>query len=599
MIILKKLFLLFVFSLVSIVSSNFAIADNSQSSNSFSQGVSEPTLLTPDQAFKYQLKALDANTLAINFKVAPGYYLYRDRIIFKIQQQPLANIEFPAGEFKQDPNFGRMEVYHHDFSVRLNLPIPLDQIAQLELGYQGCSEQGVCYAPIKKIERFGKSTENIPVSLLASGKWWLIISGFFGLGLLLSLTPCVLPMIPILSGIIIGDKKVHHHTTSRLHAFNLSLAYTLGMALSYTLAGIAAAYSGQLISNSLQSPLVLSITAILLAVLALSTFGVFEIRLPNFIQNKLVSTANRFKGGQLISVFIMGILSALIVSPCVAAPLAGALIYISQTHDVMTGAIALFSMSIGMGIPLLMIGASAGHVLPKAGAWMELIRHLFGLMMLAVAILMLSSILPSYLLMLLWCLFFAIPAVYLFRLSFDSQLGQILKHIGIALTTGLSIIYFIASLSGASAVLNPLEKVIPLQQSNQQGLAWTKINSLTELNQVIQQSKGKPVLLDFYADWCVACKEMEKYTFSEPKVIKLMGQFTLVKADVTANSDEQVKLLQHFKLFGPPAIVFFNANGKEILNSRVIGFENADIFAKNIGKILEIGDSECNISVSC
>ena len=599
MIILKKLFLLIVFSLVSVITSNFAVADTGNTSNSFSQAVSEPALLTPDQAFNYQLKTLDAKTLVVNFKVAPGYYLYRDRIVFKLQQQPLANVEFPAGEFKQDPNFGRMEVYHHDFSVRLNLSIPLDQIAQLELSYQGCSEQGVCYAPIKKIERFGKTSENIPVNLLSSGQWWLIISGFFGLGLLLSLTPCVLPMIPILSGIIIGDKKVHHHATSRLHAFNLSLAYTLGMAFSYTLAGIAAAYSGQLISNSLQSPLVLSITAILLAVLALSTFGVFEIKLPNFIQNKLVTTANRFKGGQLVSVFIMGILSALIVSPCVAAPLAGALIYISQTHDVVTGGIALFSMSIGMGMPLLMIGASAGHVLPKAGAWMELIRHLFGLMMLAVAILMLSSIVPSYFLMLLWCLFFAIPAVYLFRLRVESQLAQILKYIGVALTTGLSMIYLIACLTGASAVLNPLEKVIQPQQSNKHGLSWKKINNLAELNQAIQQSKGKPVLLDFYADWCVACKEMEKYTFSEPKVINLMGQFTLIQADVTANSEEQIKLLQHFKLFGPPAIIFFNAGGKEILNSRVIGFENADIFAKHIAKIIEIGDSECNISVSC
>lgn len=583
--------------MISAFSQSFANSA-SESSNPFLDGVSQKALLEPNQAFRYQLNPIDAKTLQVNFKVAPGYYLYRDRIIFKLKQQKLSSVEFPSGEFKQDPNFGRMEVYHHDFSVKLNLPFAPSQIEQLQLSYQGCSEQGVCYAPISKTEYLNSQSDNIPSNLLASGKWWLIISGFFGLGLLLSLTPCVLPMIPILSGIIIGDKKVHHGS-SRLHAFNLSLSYTLGMALSYTLAGIAAAYSGQLISQSLQSPMVLIITSFLLALLALSTFGIYEIKLPSFIQNKLVNTANRYKGGQFFSVFVMGVLSALIVSPCVAAPLAGALLYISQTHEVLTGGVALFSMSLGMGIPLLIIGASAGHVLPKAGPWMNFIRQLFGLMLFAVAILMLNSIIPSAMYMFLWAIFFTIASFLIYRLKPITRLCNLLKNVGLASAVGLSSIYLIAALTGADNILNPLENIKPAQQGQKQNLKWKKINSVEELNNVLSNHDKKPLLLDFYADWCIACKEMEKYTFEDPKVISLLGEFTLIQADVTENTTEQIKLLQQFKLFGPPAIIFFNQSGKEIMNSRVIGFENADIFAKNLTKILEIGETECNISVSC
>ncbi len=587
--------------MISAFSQSFANSA-SESSNPFLDGVSQKALLEPDQAFRYQLNPIDAKTLQVNFKVAPGYYLYRDRIIFKLKQQKLSSVEFPSGEFKQDPNFGRMEVYHHDFSVKLNLPFAPSQIEQLQLSYQGCSEQGVCYAPINKSVSLGKQTtapqDNYSVKLLASGQWWLIISGFFGLGLLLSLTPCVLPMIPILSGIIVGDKKLHHHATSRLHAFNLSLAYTLGMALSYTAAGVAAAYSGQLISSSLQSPLVLSLTALLLAALALSTFGWYEIKLPNALQHKLVSTANRFKGGQFISVFFMGVISSLIVSPCVAAPLAGALLYISQTHHVLTGAVALFSLSIGMGVPLLIIGASAKHVLPKAGPWMNLVKYLFGMMMLAVAILLLSPILASALELALWALLVAIPAVYLFRLSVARGLMRWLKYFASLLLAGVSLIYLIAAFTGGHSLLNPLQHLYAGKSAGQQ-VQWIKVTSLDQLHQTIAQHPDKLVMLDFYADWCIACKEMEKYTFEDPKVISLLGEFTLIQADVTENTAEQIKLLQQFKLFGPPAIIFFNQSGKEIMNSRVIGFENADIFAKNLTKILEIGETECNISVSC
>jgi thiol:disulfide interchange protein DsbD len=599
---LKKLFFILFAIFISCCAVAHAAQPASQADNGFTAAPAEPNLLTPDQAFNFRLLEQSPEALSIRFLVAPGYYLYKERISFKLDNKPLSDVQFPAGEIKQDAAFGKMEVFHHDFTVRVSLAGQSSAAGVLQLSYQGCSEQGVCYAPISKSVSLGKQTtapqDNYSVQLLASGQWWLIISGFFGLGLLLSLTPCVLPMIPILSGIIVGDKKLHHHATSRLHAFNLSLAYTLGMALSYTAAGVAAAYSGQLISSSLQSPLVLSLTALLLAALALSTFGWYEIKLPDALQHKLVSTANRFKGGQLISVFFMGVISSLIVSPCVAAPLAGALLYISQTHHVLTGAVALFSLSIGMGVPLLIIGASAKHVLPKAGPWMNLVKYLFGMMMLAVAILLLSPILASPLELALWAVLVAIPAVYLFRLSVARGLMRWLKYFASFLLAGVSLIYLLAALTGGHSLLNPLQHLYAGKSPEQQ-VQWIKVTSLDQLHQTIAQHPDKLVMLDFYADWCVSCKEMEKYTFSDSKVAKQLQQLLLIQADVTDNTAAQVKLLQHFKLFGPPAVIFLNSKAQEIANSRIIGFENAAIFAQHVDKVIKTGESECQISVSC
>lgn len=601
---MKNFFTLLGLSLMLLCSPDWAATQSSV--NAFVEAPSNENLLTPDQAFNYQLEIQDARQFTLHFKVAPGYYLYRERISIKADNTPLQPLQFPAGEIKQDPNFGQMEVYHHDFSLRFELPAGLQQAQQLQLSYQGCSEKGVCYAPIRKTETLQGSAPsaaasnpaNYPVSLLQSGQFWLIISGFFGLGLLLSLTPCVLPMIPILSGIIVGDKKLHHHTTSRLHAFNLSLAYTLGMALSYTLAGVAAAFSGQLLSQSLQSPLVLSITALFLVLLSLSTFGLYEIKLPNWLQNRLVASANRFKGGQLISVFVMGALSALIVSPCVAAPLAGVLLYISQTHDVWLGATALFSLSMGMGVPLLAIGASARHVLPKAGAWMNLVKHLFGLLLLAVAIVLLSPILPVPISLALWGVLFAIPAVYFFmqKRSVRDLMHYLQRGIAL-LMAGLSLMYLIGAVTGAQSVLHPLQKLLGTTQ--QPTLAWHQVHSVQQLQAAIGASKQEFVMLDFYADWCVACKEMEKYTFADSQVSQQLKQFHLVQADVTANSNDEVKLLQNFKLFGPPAILFFDRQGHEIANARVIGFMDAKTFSNHLQKILQTKDTECAIKLTC
>ena len=372
---------------------------SSKSSSLIDGAASSDDFLKPEQAFKLSIQSRDMQTLLADFEVTPGYYLYRQRISFKLQEgstSSIAAVELPKGEMKHDPNFGDMEVYHQSFqaTVRLqHLGVPPGNVTLLA-SFQGCSEKGLCYAPIRKtfdIALGSAQTSTAPPApadsdqirrLLGGGKLWLIAAGFFGFGLLLSFTPCVFPMIPILSGIIVG----HGEHPSRAHAFYLSLAYTLGMAVAYALAGIAAGLSGHLISNALQNPWALGFCAALFVALALSMFGLYELRLPSSLETQVAEASNRIKGGRFFGVFMMGALSALIVSPCVAAPLAGALLYISQTHDVVLGGVALFALALGMGVPLLAVGLSAGALLPKAGAWMNVVRNFFGVLMLGVAI---------------------------------------------------------------------------------------------------------------------------------------------------------------------------------------------------------------------
>ena len=549
--------------------------------------------------------------------MAPGHYLYRDRIKFKSNNAQIGEITFPKGDIKKDANFGETEVFHQSFTANIALndtPKNLDKIT-VEANYQGCSEKGLCYAPIHKTIEVTLSnhatkssapkdaSDDQVTTLLKGGKIWLIILGFFGFGLLLALTPCVLPMIPILSGIIVGDKKVHHHATSRLHAFNLSLAYVLGMSISYTLAGVAAGLSGQLLSSALQSAWVLGATAIVFVFLSFSMFGFYELRLPSAIENRMVNLANGIKGGQFIGVLTMGALSALIVSPCVAAPLAGALIYISQTHDVLLGGIALFSLSIGMGVPLLLIGASAGHVLPKAGAWMTTVRNFFGVMMLGMAIYIASPVIPQGIQMLLWAGLLIIPAMYLHAIDplpvDSSPSSRLLKGVGIILLA-LGITLIIGAASGAKSPWQPLAGLTaPKTNKTNTGLSFVKIHSINELEAQLQNAKGKRVMLDFYADWCVACKELEEFTFTDSAVKRALANVVLIQADVTNNSPEEIALLNRFKLFGPPGIIFFNKAGNEIAPLKVIGYQPPEDFIKVLNKLNSLGDDECNPIVAC
>ena len=535
---------LITFTTFGFISSSYAgEANQSSMVNSLLEDSTEDEFLSPDVAFKLELSAVDINNIKATFMVAPGYYLYNSRIKFEIKSPDNTKIDevtLPAGEIKNDPNFGEQEVYHHDFNANIKLSGVSGNTVNILATYQGCSEKGLCYAPIKKTIAVELPTANGSANtasmsenetdsttrVLKSGNLWLVIAGFFLAGLLLSLTPCVLPMIPILSSIIVGSQS-KQAKPSKLHAFGLSVAYVLGMALSYTLAGIAAGLSGNLLSQSLQNPWVLGSTALVFVLLSFSMFGFYELKLPASLESKMLNATNKLKGGEFLGVFIMGVLSALIVSPCVAAPLAGALIYISQTHNVLLGGVGLFALAIGMGVPLLLIGASAGSLLPKAGSWMAIVRNFFGVLMLAMAAYIVWPVLPQ------------------------TITAPVSQHLGF---------------------------------KSEHHLPFTRVKTIAELDAAIKAANGKPVMLDFYADWCTSCKEMEKLTFSDTKVKTALKDTILLQADVTENNDDDQALLKRFGLFGPPGIIFFDQNGQEIKAIRTIGFQNAERFNETLDK---------------
>lgn len=568
--------------------------------------------LEPDQAFKLSLIAVDQKTLKASFTVAPGHYLYRQRISLKLAEgssATLVDLRFPKGEIKQDPNFGESEVYHHDFVVTGNLIYTGEAPKKLGVlaSFQGCSEKGLCYAPIKKTlsvtipPASGQSVaaagaapppaatdsgDDEVNTLLKGGSLWLVVLGFFGFGLLLSLTPCVFPMIPILSGIIVGQG----HKTNRMHSFNLSVAYTLGMAVSYTLAGIAAGLSGHLISSALQNPWVLGSSAFIFVLLALSMFGFYELQLPSSMESGVMNFTNRIKGGKFLSIFVMGVLSALIVSPCVAAPLAGALLYIGQTHDVVLGGVALFFLSMGMGVPLLIVGASAGALLPKAGRWMEAVRNFFGVLMLGMAIWLISPVIPVTAQMLLWSALLVVSSIYLHALDAlpanPTNWSKFWKGCGV-ITLMLGVSQFIGALTGSQNPLQPFAAIHRAEARElSQGLEFKRVKNLAELDAAIAEAQGKFVMLDFYADWCASCKEYERTTFHDPAVNDRLKQAVLLQADVTNNTGDDAGLLKRFGLFGPPGIIFFDKTGKEKQSYKVIGYQDAEKFISSLNKVM-------------
>ncbi|MDP3088491.1 MAG: protein-disulfide reductase DsbD [Methylotenera sp.] len=565
-------------------------------------------VLPPEVAFKLNLIAIDAQNIQANFTIVPGHYLYRERIKFSVlspKEIKISGINLPSGEIKEDANFGKQEVYHHDFKVNIKLSVASKQAVVLNISYQGCSEKGLCYAPIKKTLSVDTSLTNHNTNppttadndnetdnttqILKSGNLWLVIAGFFVAGLLLSLTPCVLPMIPILSSIIVGSQS-QAVKPSKLHAFGLSVAYVFGMALTYTLAGIAAGLSGDLLSQSLQNAWVLGATSVIFVLLAFSMFGYYDLKLPQSFEDKMLNTSNKLQGGHFVGVFIMGALSALIVSPCVAAPLAGALIYIGQTHNVVLGGVGLFALAIGMGMPLLLIGASAGSVLPKTGDWMNAVRNFFGVIMLGMAIWLISPVISISIQLSLWSALFILTAVYHNALdhlpAHASNFSKVGKGVAVILLI-LGVALLIGALSGAKSALQPLNAFTAKASSQfkaASSLAFTRITSIAELEKKLAETKGQPVMLDFYADWCVACKELEDYTFSDQKVQQLLRNTTLLQVDVTANTDEDKALLKRFGLYGPPGITFFNANGQEMSTLKTIGFQDANRFSATLAK---------------
>jgi thiol:disulfide interchange protein DsbD len=580
-------------------------------------GARQDEFLDPDQAFKLTISAKDGQTLAASFTPAPGYYLYRDKIRITLKDatdSSIAALELPKGETKNDPSFGATEVYHHPFEATVRLK-GADRKITLLASYQGCSEKGVCYPPILKTFALTlparDTQENVPAAarppaatatpattakpsdssriadLLKGGNFWLVIASFFGFGLLLALTPCVFPMIPILSGIIVGQG----HQITKLRAFALSLAYVMGMAITYAAAGIAAGLSGTLLSNALQNPAVLGVFAFVFVLLAFSMFGFYELQMPSFIQTRFNDASNKMKGGNAAGVFIMGALSAVIVGPCVAAPLAGALAYIGLTRDVWLGGWALFAMALGMGAPLLAVGLSAGALLPRAGGWMDAVKAFFGVLLLGVAIWLISPVIPAVAHMLLWAALLIVSAIYLHALDPLPQpakgWSKFWKGVGVvALIAGIALL--VGALSGGRDILQPLSGLrggSAATAAESSTVRFEKINSMAELDQRLQRSNGKIVMLDFFADWCVSCKELERFAFSDAGVQTRLRDVVLLQSDVTANSDDNKALLKKFGLFGPPGIIFFDRSGKEM--GRIIGYDSLDKFLANLDGILK------------
>jgi thiol:disulfide interchange protein DsbD len=585
-------------------------------------GPTAADLLPPDEAFGLTVRRTSADTLVATLSPADGYYLYRDRITFRIEQPAgvtVARVTLPAGDFKDDPTFGKTEVYHHPIDAVLQLSGPVEAAAALRLhtSYQGCNQAlGVCYPPIEKTVAVaagavaGSVTSSNPTRanlqlgdaqadtseagvvrrLFDQAGTWGLLAAFFGFGLLLAFSPCMLPMLPILSGLIAGRGTA----PGRWQAGALSAAYVLGMALTYAAAGVAAGLAGSLLSAALQSPWVLGPFAALFVLLALSMFGLFELQLPVALQTAAASAAARMPGGRAGGVFLMGAVSALIVGPCVAAPLAGALLYIGQTRDALTGGTALFAMGLGMGVPLIVAGSAAGALLRRAGPWSGAVRGAFGVLMLATAIYLVSPVIPLVLQQWAWAALLIVSAMFVHAIDPLPAAApghrRLLKGAGVlALVAGIAMAA--GALSGSGELLQPLA---PLRSrdgpARAPALAFQPIRGSADLDRQLAAANGHYVMLDFWAEWCVSCKEMDRFTFSDPQVQARLQTVQLLRADVTANSASDQALLRRFSLFGPPGIVFFDPQGRE-LPYRVIGFEAPAKFLASLRHVLPTGNA--------
>ncbi len=567
-------------------------------------------LLPPELAFKFSAAVRDEHTVSAHFIPAPDYYLYRERIHFAVEAPPgaaIRSVDLPAGEVKKDPLFGATQVLAKSFDglVQLEFQGEVPRSVRLRTTFQGCNEpHGVCYPPITRsvdldlasaakpaIPPAAPAAAEVPAgaaqSLLASGRFWLILASFFGFGLALAFTPCVLPMLPILSGIIVG----HGAGLTRVRAVALSAAYVLGMALTYAAAGVVAGLSGTLLSSALQNAWVLGTFAAIFVLLALSMFGLYELQLPARLRNAGARWSDRLPGGRLAGVFLMGALSALIVSPCVAAPLAGALLYIGNSRDIVLGGSALFALALGMGAPLIAVGLSAGSLLPKTGAWMEGVTRFFGAVLIGVAIWIISPVIPVLAQMLAWAGLLIIGAIFLGALdalSADARApARFAKGFGLmALVAGIALL--VGALSGSRDIFQPLAALRGTPPGAETQLVFEPVKSSEDLDLRLAAASadGRAVMLDFYAEWCVSCKEMERFTFSDPRVSELLGEMTLLRADVTQNNPHDQALLKRFSLFGPPGIVFFDSSGKEQTALRVVGYQAADEFVRVLEQLV-------------
>lgn len=569
--------------------------------------------LPPEQAFVFSSKVINSKTIQLHWKIAPTYHLYRDRIRVEsdVAGVQIAPLNFPKAIEKFDTNFKKtMFMYEGELTLDVQLTQgDTDTKSPITVHWQGCADAGLCYPPdsITLNEAPAPTSQANPAvtpantapeamdsiaSTLASGSVLNTMGVFLLAGLLLAFTPCVLPMVPILSSLIAGQSG----EVSRSKGFMLSLAYSLGMALVYAGFGVAAGLAGEGLAAALQNPWVLGGFALMLSAMALSMFGFYELQLPSAIQSRATEFSNSFQGGSYIGVFIMGGVSALVVGPCVAAPLAGALVYISQTKDVVLGGAALFSMAMGMSVPLLLVGLSAGSLLPRAGMWMEYVKQVFGMMLFAVAIWMVSPVLLAQVHMVFWAIWFLTCSALLG--FFGAQTPQhALKPVGAraagAGTAVLALVLLIGAASGGQSLLQPLAHLrggsggaAGNADAAVHGLKFQRVANSQALDVAVAdaQKNGKIAMLDFYADWCVACKEFETFTFSNAEVQKRLNngdKVVLLQVDVTANNAADKELMKRFNLFGPPGIIFFDA-GK--VAHKVVGYEKAEDFLVSLSK---------------
>lgn len=582
--------------------------------------------LDPEQAFRFSVRALGDNTIEAKWTIQNGYYMYRDKFQFSVSKGKLGAPVFPPGKVKDDETFGRVVVYRNE--VRVRLPFEGTGTLILSTTAQGCWDGGICYPPFtQKAQMVVTSASSEPIlqgtdvsanasatsevsatsgtpasvqqedvvieesgqiaQLLESGNWSIVVASFLGFGLLLSLTPCVFPMIPILSGIIVS----HGHAVTKARSFLLSVAYVLGMAITYTSVGIAAGYSGTLLTNALQNAWVLGGFGLVFVALSLSMFGFYELQMPAVLQSRLSQSANR-QAGSIPAIAAMGAMSALIVGPCVAAPLAGALLYIAKTGNAVLGGVALFSMAIGMGIPLVLVGMFSRSMLPKSGAWMEGVKRLFGVVMLGTALWLVAPVVPTWLLMAMIALLLILSGVYLHALDplprDVSGVQRMVKGIGVSMVI-VGTAYLLGALGGSHDPLQPLSFLKNSYAAPVQTEALTKlpVSTVDELDRRLAEAatRKQPVMLDFFAEWCVSCKEMERFTFANPAVKKALDGFLILQADVTVNSLADKELLKRFGLYGPPGVIFFDKAGRERASIRVIGFQDAEKFRATLARI--------------
>ena len=581
-------------------------------------GGSAQKFLPPDQAFKYVAVAKDENTLELRWQITPGYYLYRQKFQFTSDNPDvvLGTPDFPEGKIKNDPYFGTSEIYTQDLDILV--PVTRNNGAgkfTLTASYQGCAEAGFCYPPIVHIQPVdltaagpmavpGEAAPPVAeqdklAALVKSGNLAWVFLAFIGFGMLLTFTPCVLPMIPIISGLIVGqhDRKLAAH-----HAFALSMTYVLAMAATYAVAGVIVGLAGANVQAALQNPYVLTVFSLVFVALALSMFGFYELQLPSALQSRLTDHSNRQPSGAFVGVAVMGVLSALIVGPCITAPLVAALLVIGETGSGLRGGLALFALGLGMGVPLLIIGTSAGKLLPKAGHWMNTVKHVFGVVMLAMAVWFMSRVLPGPVTLALWATLAIVCGVYLGALEHGTKgWGRLWKGLGIiALLYG--VILLVGAATGGDDPLAPLARFSLIGRGDVQGgagvagsmmpratdtaaptgaasaLPFKRIKTTADLDAALAAAAGKPVMLDFSAAWCVACKELEHDTYSDPKVQAALAGAVLLQADVTAWDDDDKALCKRFGIYGPPGIIFFGRDGQELTQDRVVGYKDAKDF---------------------